>query len=285
MRINTNVAALNTHRILSGTSIDLSRSIQRLSSGLRINRASDDAAGLAIANRLGSDVRSLQQAQRNVEQAMSVLQIAEGAAQSVKDILVRMKELATQAASDTVSDEQRATLQGEFSKLISELDRIVNSTTFQTKVLLDGTFTGAGKEFTIQVGTRNDANNDRLTFNLADLNADVLGTDGATPLYVADIDISTLTGAQSALTALDDALSDVNNALGDIGAYQNRLEYAARSIATAIENFSAAEGTIRDVDMAREMVSLTRSQILQQAGVAMLAQANASPQLVLRLLG
>jgi len=281
MRINTNVPALNTHRTLVQTGIELNRSIGRLSSGFRINRAADDAAGLAIANRLAADIRSYQQAARNAEQANSVLQIAEGATNTIKDILVRMKELATQAASDNVTDDLRANaIDAEFQQLIQEIDRIADSTNFQGTNLLTAGFTGD-----FQIGPSDDTH-DRLSFSLAALSTTALGLAAVTdtpPSPAAAV--ATKAAAQDALGRIDDALDTVGEALGTIGATQNRLDYARANINTMIENFSAAESVIRDADMAAEMITLTRNQILQQSGTAMLAQANASPQLVLRLLG
>ena len=279
MRINTNVSALNTQRQLGQTNSKVANSMARLSSGFRINKAADDAAGLSIANVLKRDIRSMEAASRNITEATSMVQIAEGAASSIMDILVRMKELATQAASANAST-QGDTLQNEFSDLREELDRIVASTNYQGTSLIDGGFTG-----TFQVGAGGE--NDRITLTLGDsLAADTLGLDTAAPTQEAleDLDISDLEGAQAAMASLDTAVGQVNTALGTLGAYQNRLDYAQRNLGTAIQNYSASESAIRDVDMAKEMTELSKQQILQQAGPAMLAQANRASQGVLQLL-
>lgn len=278
MRINTNVAALNSNRVLQLTNTAVSRTLGRLSSGYRINRSADDAAGLGIANRLRADVRSLRQAARNAEQANAMLQIAEGAAQSVQSIVERMKELATQAASANTDDSGRQKIQAEFGQLIEEIDRIVATTKFQDTLLLDGSFTGdfmvsSSGEYTPGAGS------DFVTINGADIDlttATLFG--GATP------DVSSAANAQTALTAIDGALAAVADAMGAIGAAQNRIEHAFNNTNIAIENYAAAESTIRDADFAAEVAELTRLQILQQSGIAMLAQANSAPQSILSLL-
>lgn len=287
MRINTNVAALNTHRVLSQTNLATARSIGRLSSGYRINRAADDAAGLAIANKFRADLRSLRAAQQNVTEATSMLQVAEGAVNSISDILGRMKELATQAASSNAGT-QTATLNAEFTALKEEINRIVGSANYQGTALLDGTFDG-----TFQVGAQNLAA-DRITITLnngtppATVGLDTvgLGIDASTLAETAGSPIvPAMTNAQNALDAIDTAIGRVNSFLGTIGATQNRLDYAAANIATTIENYSASESAIRDADMAFEMTTFTRNQIMQQAATAMLAQANMAPQSILQLLG
>lgn len=273
MRINTNVAALTAHQNLTRTNSASQDSMTRLSSGFRINKAGDDAAGLSIANNLRTTTRSLTMASRNIEQANAMLQIAEGAGGSIEKIVERMKELATQAATDT-NDSQRATLDAEFQDLKSEIDRIASSTDFQGSKLIDGTFTAK----TLQIGAGNSAN-EQLGVSLGSLKAADLGLTG---------NLTTLTDAQAALTAIDTAstgaLAKVNGVLSKIGAYQNRLGFAQENVKTSIINISAAESTIRDVDMAEEMSRFSKLQILQQAGTAMLAQANSSSQNVLSLL-
>ncbi|HET7275509.1 MAG TPA: flagellin [Longimicrobiaceae bacterium] len=266
MRINTNIGALNAHRNLSRTNDALSRSMAKLSSGFRINRASDDAAGLAIANKFEADIRSMQAASRNVAEATSLIQIAEGGASSLQDILVRMKELATQSASANAAS-QTATIGAEYDALVEEIDRIVGGTEYQDVALLDGSFSG-----TFQVGSGTTAN-DVIAVSLSNLDSSTL------TVAAGDID-----GTSTAIDNVDAALTAVNSFLGDIGAYQNRLDYAAQNLATSIQNYSASESVIRDVDMAAEMTNFSKNQILQQAGTAMLAQANASAQGVLQLL-
>src|SRR5690625_2918107 len=271
MRINTNVSAVNTHRVLTQTNEAVAGSIGRLPSGYKINSARDNAAGLAIANRFRADIRSLQVAQQNTTEANSMLQVAEGNASTIGDILTRMKELATQAASYN-ADSQTDKLQQEFDYLVEEIDRIVGSAKYQGVALLDGQFSG-----TFQIGATDDAN-DRLEIGLdQSLEADALGVDG--------LSLDSGSGAQAALQVLDSAIDTVSEFLGTIGATQNRLEYASNNIATTIENYSASESAIRDADMAYEMVHFTRNQIMQQASTAMLAQANFMPQSVLQLLG
>lgn len=271
MRIQTNISAMLAHRNLSQTNSAMQGTMSRLSSGFRIVRAGDDAAGLSIANKLRAETRSLQAASRNAEQAGSVLQIAESSTTSISSILTRMKELATQAASSNNSGaDALASLDAEYDALVAEMDRIVDSTKYQGSTLIDGTFTG-----TFQVGSSNAAS-DQLSVALSNLDTATLG--------VAADDISTTTGAQTALGLIDTAIGTVNTALGNIGALQNRLDYAQSNIKAAIQNFSAAESVIRDADMAEEMTTFTKQQILAQAGTAMLAQANQLPQNVLQLL-
>jgi flagellin len=270
MRIHTNVSALQAHQNLSRTNAAAQDSMAKLSSGFRITKAGDDAAGLSIANNLRTTVRSLTMASRNIEQAQSVLSVAEGAAGSIEKILERMKELSVQASTDT-NESQRVTLQKEFADLRTEIGRIVDSTKFQDKALINGTFTGQN----IQVGATADPN-DSIAVSLGNL-----GT-GAGALNISGLDLTV--DASAAMTSIDTAIKTVNGVLGDLGAYQNRLDYAQQNVKTAVVNVSAAESVIRDVDMAEEMSKFSKSQILAQAGTAMLAQANQSSQNVLQLL-
>ncbi len=369
MRINTNAAALNSQRILGQTGMSVTKSIGRLSSGFRINRAADDAAGLGIANKLRADTRALRQAARNAEQATSLLQVAEGATQTVQNIVDRMKELAMQSASDNVNDTDRGLIQDEFAQLQGEITRIVTTTKFQAATLLNGTLgnqadlaaagttldtavgfsavrlsgtladtytvsqtagavtltnsTGSlSQTVTVLAGGAQSINFDAFgvtidtsaSFDIGtpNLAGDVVvaggntsflvsssgnyGAGGADSVTITSLDLrlatlgldastlATKAGAQSALVNIDAAITTISGVFGDIGATQNRIDYATANVKTAIENFAAAESTIRDADMAAEMAEFTKNQILQQAGVAMLAQANAAPQLVLRLL-
>jgi len=275
MRINTNVSALSAARNLTNTQNAVAASTQKLSSGFRITRAADDAAGLGTANVLRSDIRAYNQATRNAEQADSVYSIAEGAASSVQSMLERMKELATQAASDTVDSNGRGRINDEFTQLASEIDRTVSGTKFQGGALLDGTYSA-----TFLVGASGDyTGNDTLAVDGSkmDLSTTTLGVGSST--------VDTLTSAQSALTALDTAIGKVNSALGYIGASQSRMENAVSNLKTTVQNYSAAESTIRDVDMADEMVNFSKNNILAQAGTAILAQANQAGQGILKLLG
>lgn len=376
MRINTNINSLNAQRNLWATGNKLAGSMQKLSSGFRINRAGDDAAGLGIANKLRADLRSMKAASRNAEQATAMLQIAEGATQTVSNILDRMKELATQAASDNVDDAGRTRIKAEWDQLSTELGKIADTTKFQGKQLLNGGFgnsvdtdvadstvfnstkqyydvtlsgataghytvsntaagtlvlsngsssqtvTGlsAGKQsvtfsqfgITVQTDTgwRSDvtlaahdgtisiapgsgggsflvrstgaySGDDLISVSSINLTTGASGLNLSTLSFTGD---GTTSEWQSALTRLDTAVGTVNSAFGTLGAAQNRIDYANANLKTSIENYSAAESTIRDVDMAAEMSDLTKYQILQQAGTAMLAQANQLGQGVLQLL-
>lgn len=271
LRINTNVAAINAHRQLLGTESKLNLSMEKLSSGFRINRASDDAAGLAIANRLRTNVRSLTVASRNVVEGKSMLQIAEGSVNQIEGILERMKELATQGASANAEGDLDK-LDAEYQTLLDEIDRISDDAEYQGTALLDGTFSG-----TFQVGSGGTAGTDSMNIGISQaVTASDLGTSTA---------LSSQDNAVTALGEIDTAIDTLADVLGDIGAGMNRLDYTFANIQVSIENFSASESVIRDVDMASEMVGFTKNQILLQAGTAMLAQANMSSQSVLSLLG
>lgn len=383
MRINTNVAALSAFRNLNTVQDQVSNSMAKLSSGFRINKAADDAAGLGIANKLQADTRGYTQASRNAEQANSVLQVAEGAVDEVQKIVQRMKELATQAASDNTDDAGRGRIKAEFNQLQSEITAIASTTKFQGKTLVDGNFgtsvdtddtsstilaagngvyaadingtaagsyvvtdeTGAAGELKMTIGTKSQtitgisdgkqdvtfdqfgitlhldanyvANTDGGSGNGTIAGKDVVVSSGSSGgsflvrssgaytgddlVTLSNIDVTTGTlqvdsgnitltsnGTaaewQAALTKIDSALDKVNTALGTIGAAQNRINYALDNAQSAIQNFTAAESTIRDVDMAQEMTTFSKNQILAQAGTAMLAQANAMNSNVLTLL-
>jgi flagellin len=277
LRINTNATALNAHKNLTISDNKLTESIGKLSSGLRINKAKDDVAGLQIANKFRSEVRGLRMAQQNASQATSMLQVAEGAANQVESILERMKELATTAASDNTDAAGRAALDAEAQKLISEIDRIATDTKYSGTSLIDG----QGGSLTFQIGSANTANDqiavDMSTVNYATTNLNIEND--------TDVDLTDKSNAQSAITAIDAAVSAAGSALGTIGAAQSRLSFASANLATSIENLAASESTIRDVDMAYEMTNFTKTQIMLQAGTAMLAQANMAPQQVLSLFG
>lgn len=364
MRINTNVAALNANRHLDVSTSGLEKSIQRLSSGFRINRSGDDAAGLAIANKLRAESRSLLQASRNASQASAMLQIADGAVSTIGGILDRMKELASQANSDNIGGE-RDKLDAEFQELIAEVSRIASTTKFQGAALVDGTFgssvdtnpatstvlavagvnsvaisgakigtftitspsagnltmtangvaqtisnvagaqvldfsahgvkitTGAGFVADTAVGnvvvtggtgkfmvssSGDFAGNDLISLGTVDLST------SATGLNLVGLDVTSAANAQTALTRIDAAIDSANTVVGTLGAAQSRLEFARANVSTLVENVQAAESTIRDADIALETVAFTKFQILQQAGTAMLAQANQAPQTVLSLL-
>jgi flagellin len=245
---------------------------------MRINQASDDAAGLAISEKLTSQVRSLAQAQRNANDAVSLLQTGEGAMNETSGLLIRMRELSVQAANDTVGVTERTFLNNELVELRKEVDRIAEVTEFNGTKLIDGTATSV----TFQVGINNSAD-DRITVGINDMHSTALGTGAGSQL--SDVNISTITGAQTALSILDDAITDVSAGRAEIGAIQNRMYASIQSLATAQENLAAANSRIRDADIAQESANLTKNSILMQAGVSVLAQANQQPALALSLLG
>jgi flagellin len=284
MQVNTNLAALNAHRNLSNTQNDLSKSLEKLSSGLRINRAADDAAGLSISEGLRSQSNGMTVAARNAQDGISVIQTAEGALGEVHSILQRMRDLAVQNANDSNNAESRAAITTEVTALTDELERIGTSTNFNKIQLLDGTGGNAGV-LTFQVGAGSDAANDQIDVNLTGANIATLVTTD-----LADATTGFAAGATGAarlagIASIDTAIENISTARADLGAVQNRFESAISTLNVSRENLQAAESRIRDVDMAAEMVSFTRSNILSQAGTAMLAQANQSNQGVLQLLG
>jgi len=353
MRINTNIAALNAHRQLGITDGNMNKSLERLSSGLRINRAADDAAGLAISEKMRGQITGINQASRNAQDGISLIQTAEGALTETHSILQRMRELSIQASNDTMTQDDISQIQKEVDALVTELDRIGQDTTFNTAALLDGT-----GQFELFIGA-NDGDA-RMEINIADMTSVGLGVDAATTyvagdnmtsgISITDVDIQnhdtvsdvevdltwdTDTGVWtgdsvtenegvytytdgdnlvsftladgatagqeatldlataevfdiaggSALGSIDIAIDKVSTQRAELGALQNRLEHTINNLGVSAENLSAAESRIRDVDMAAEMMELTRNQILSQAGTSMLAQANMKPQTVLALLG
>jgi flagellin len=270
LRINTNVEALNVQRNLVDTGVRVADSLKRLSSGKRINSARDDASGFAVANKFRADISSMRVAYQNASEAQGMLQTADGAYNKIHDILVRMKDLATQGASGQTDGTK---LQSEFGLLQSEIDRISGSTKYGATTLINSATT-----VTFQVGQTN-ATNNQMAVAMSAATTDLLGVDST------DIaNVTAVNRAQSAMDRLDTALGSINQYMGAVGAYQNRLQYTMENIAVSIENFSASESTIRDVDMAYEVMNFTKNQILQQTGMAMMAQANAAPQQVLTLL-
>jgi flagellin len=279
LRINTNIGSINAQRNLAGTQSALERSMDRLSSGMRITRAGDDAAGLAISESLRAQIRGLVQAQRNANDGISVIQTAEGALNEISNILIRLRELAVQSASEgSVSNTERSFLQNEFSALQSEITRIANATKFGGRVLLDGTLSGSTSALTFQVNINNNASVDRITLSIGDATASGLS------IQASQAAISTVDSAQSALSTIDSAISAVSTVRGNLGAASNRLQSTINNLAVSVENLSAANSRIRDVDVALETAELTRTQVLQQAGIAVLAQANISSQVALNLL-
>jgi flagellin len=272
LRVNTNVASINAQRTLSSVTERLSANFRRLSTGLRISTAADDAAGLAISERLRSQVRSLEQAKRNANDGISLVQTAEGALNEVSSILIRLRELAVQSANGSVSAQDKDTLDEEFKSLVNEVDRIGRSTEFNGIKLLDG----SSKTVTFQVGYGTYAGIDTLDVTLQ--------PSLSTSLSLNSLDIGSTGFPQLAMANLDAAINSVSGLRGSLGAIQNRLGSTINNLAIQVENLSAAESRIRDVDVAYETAQLTRNQILQQASIAMLAQANAQPQSALSLL-
>jgi len=274
LRINTNVASLNAQRNLGSTRINMNKALEKLSSGQRINRAGDDAAGLAISENLKAQIKGLGQAERNAEDGISLVQIAEGALGEVSNILIRLRELSVQAASDTIGSTERKFLNVEFEQLTSEIDRIANSTEFNRVPLLNGT----GAVFDIQIGTRNDPISDRLTFDAssADVNVAALGLNLAS--------VSDKISAQNSLTSIDQAIISVSGIRADFGALQNRLQSTVNNIQVSIENLASANSRVRDTDVAAETAELTKQNILMQAGTSVLSQANSSTNSALSLI-
>jgi len=273
LTINTNVASLNAQRNLSGSQASLATSLQRLSSGLRINSAQDDAAGLAISERLSTQINGNNQAVSNANDAISLMQTADGGASQISDNLQRMRELAVESANGTLNSGDRANLQVEFSALGAEVSRLSNATKFNNVNLLN-----SGSTFTFQVGAGT-TSNDQISVSTADIQASTLAIDSAS------INISAgASAALAAITNLDSAINTITTTRAGFGAALNRTQAVISSLQIAVENQSAARSRITDTDFAAETANLSRNQILQQAGTAMLAQANALPQQVLTLL-
>ena len=270
MVIQHNLTAMNTNRQLGITTGNQAKSTEKLSSGYRINRAGDDAAGLTISEKMRSQIRGLNKASSNAEDGVSLIQTAEGALNEAHSILQRMNELATQAANDTNTSSDRTAVQKEIDALTSELSRIASTTQCNTMNLLDGKFTGKK----LQVGA---LEGQKISISISTMNAKALGVDS--------LKVSSFGKAGSAMTLIQKAISKVSTQRSALGALQNRLEHTIANLDTTSENTSAAESRIRDVDMAEEMVEYSKNNILSQAGQSMLAQANQSTQGVLSLLG
>jgi len=278
MRINHNISALFAYNSLQKTNSNMDKTLEKLSSGLRINRAGDDAAGLAISEKMRGQISGLNQAARNAQDAISLIQTAEGALNETHSILQRMRELAVQAANDTYTSEDRSKIKDELLQLKSEIDRIASQTEFNKQKLLTGSF--ANKLFHIGA---NSGQTISLTINA--MYASKLATGLTTSKISAIAGSSGQTIAESLITIIDNAITKVSEERSKLGASQNRLEHTINNLSTAAENLTAAESRIRDVDMAAEMMNFTKYQILAEAGNAMLAQANMKPQSVLKLLG
>jgi flagellin len=283
LRINNNIAAQNAYRNLTTTDSQMSKSLEKLSSGYRINRAADDAAGLSISEGLRSQIGGLKVAVRNAQDGISVVQTAEGALTETHSILQRMRDLSVQASSTGSQDsDARSAAQTEFSQLGEELNRIATTTAFGGQKLLDVASTSYVGTF--QVGA-NGSSSDQIAVNLSTAafgSGSALSGFDAAGLGVGSLDLTS--AGTAAIDSIDTAIKGVSTARATLGAYQNRFEHTINNLNVAVENLSASESRIRDTDMAQEMVSFTRSQILTQAGTSMLAQANQAPQNVLSLL-
>jgi len=273
LAIKSNLMAENAARHLATSYDSLARSVERLSSGLRINSARDDAAGLAVRELMRADIAVLRQGAKNAQDGISMLQTAEGVMQTIDGVLVRMKELAEQAATGTYTATQRGLMNDEFQEMADEIDRIAQATEFNSIALLNDS---AGSAVKIQVGDGSTANVDYIEVNKVDVSK--------TGLSIDSLDISTVAGAQSAMAAVATAIDTKDSARASFGAKMNRLENTIDTLNVQAENLATAESRISDVDVASEMSALTRNQVLAQAGVAMLAQANTMPQLALTLL-
>ncbi|APG27360.1 flagellin [Syntrophotalea acetylenivorans] len=323
LTINTNVASLNAQRNLSQSQSALGKSMQRLSSGLRINSAKDDAAGLAISDRMTGQIRGLNQAVRNANDGISFAQTAEGALQETTNILQRMRELAVQSSNGTNTTQDRTSLDAEVQQLVSEINRIAGSTAFNGQNLLDGTFASGAANAVFQVGANAGGNNViqinigaadasalalagtsvNVTSNVsANVTVNITGSLGGGTISIGSslsagtistvnagvsggVNVQTFTAAQSAITSIDTAINTIDSIRGDLGAIQNRFESTISNLSNVSENLTAARSRILDADIAQETSAMTKSNILQQAGVSILAQANQAPQLALSLLG
>ncbi len=286
MRIANNIMAMNAHRQLTINQGYASKSMERLSSGFRINRAGDDAAGLSISEKMRGQIRGLKMASKNAQDAISLIQTAEGALTETHSILQRIRELVVQAGNlGTQQEEDLQAIQDEINALVEEINGIAERTQFNGKVLLDGSFAASGtQKLVFQIGANA---NQKLELNIESMKASSLGTKGG--LSIDQINVVEFASGSAefdtAIRAIDDAINQVSQQRSALGATQNRLEHTILNLDNAAENLQAAESRIRDVDMAQEMMTFTKYQILQQASTAMLAQANLAPQSVLQLLG
>lgn len=274
LRISTNVMSINAQKSMVGTQRAISNSFAKLSSGSRINKAADDAAGLAVSETLRGQIRSYSQAARNANDAISLLQTSEGGLQEISNILTRVRELGIQAASDTVSERERFMINTEVQQLKAEIDRIANSTKWGKTDLLNG----ENAEFAFQVGVNNNPAEDSITFNAGAQNSTL------SALALDGIDFTTRGGATESLSLLDEASLSISNTRANLGALQNRMESVVNNMGIQHENLSAANSRIRDTDIASATAELTRNNILMQAGTATLAQANQVPANALQLI-
>jgi flagellin len=273
--VNTNVSSISAQRNLNRAQGGAEKALQRLSTGMRVNSASDDAAGLAIGTRFQSQIRSLEQAQRNANDAISVIQTAEGGMAQMSDLLIRMRELSVQSANGTLSAADRISVDTEFDSLVSELDRIAQTTSFNGTDLLDG---DQATGVTFQVGAGSGAN-DRIVVSIASVLQSAIASQNLTAQT-----LSTVAGARTAMGVIDSAISTLSTQRSKLGASQNRLTVTIENLGSQVENLSASRSRIVDADVAKESANLTKYQILVQAGLSVVAQANASPQAALSLL-
>jgi len=273
LSIYNNVQALNAHRALTITQNDMNRSMERLSSGLRINRAADDAAGLAVSEAMRSNIRGQQVASRNAQDGVSLVQVADGALGNVGDMLQRIRDLAVQASNGTLTDSQRLNLDSEVQQILTEINAVGSNTDFNGIKILSGSVSTGVSAVTLQVGA---AAGQSIAFTVGTVSTQQLGVSG--------IAVSTAASASAAIASIDAAISTVTTNRATLGAIQNRLEQTINRLGIMAENLQSAESRVRDADMAQEMIKFTKSQVLQQSGMSMLAQANAAPQQVLSLL-
>jgi flagellin len=274
LRINTNVASVNAQRNLRVTNLDMRKAMERLSSGSRINRAGDDAAGLAISENLKAQIRGYNMAMRNSEDGISLVQVAEGGLNETSNILSRLRELGIQAASDTIGPAERGFLDVEYQSLLNEIERVSQATEFNNTKLLNGTTPAMD----LQVGIRNIPGVDRITFDASKSNATVMA------LGLAELNVKDKLQAQSSLQQIDQAIQKVAAVRADYGALQNRLQATINNLGVSVENLSSANSRVRDADMAVETAEMTRNNIMLQAGISVLGQANTSNQMALKLL-
>lgn len=274
--IQTNQSSINAQRNLVSTGRGLNQSIERLSSGLKVNSASDDAAGMAVTINLRAQIRGFEQAIENANDGIAILQTTEGSYNSISDILIRMRELAVQSANDTLTDKERAYLDTEFEDLTAEITRIANVAEYNGQPLLDGTAGDGNGNMVFQVGTRNTLN-DQIQIVLAEQSSDTLG--------ITPLDINTLGTAQGSITAIDLALDSLATDRALLGSKINEMTAAVDNLSSTVENLSTANSQIRDADISRESAAFTKNNVLMQSGVSMLSQANTVPQMALKLIG
>lgn len=287
MIINHNMSALNANRLLGTNEIELTKGMEKLSSGMRINRGADDASGLAVSEKLRSQIRGLNQAEKNIQNGVSFIQTTEGYLQETTDIVQRLRELSVQSANGIYSQEDRMQIQVEVSQLVDEVNRVASHAQFNGLNMLTGMFSQnapADKAMTMQLQVGANADQSKKIF-IGTMTATALGLQTSSGQGVATMSIGSPEEANKSLLSLDKALMTINKQRADLGAYQNRFEMAAKGVAVAAENLTASESRIRDTDMASEMVNYTKNRILGQASTAMLAQANVRSQGVMQLLG